>query len=66
MWTACDGGTATETMGIQEGMKRQNAILRMCRGEANLRDGLSKETAKTQLERFVAMDVYGVLKMTKT
>ena len=39
-------------MGIQEGMQRQNAILRWCHGEANLRDGLHKETAKTLLERF--------------
>ena len=38
--------TAIEMMGIQEGMKRQNAILRWCHGEANLSDGLTKETAK--------------------
>ena len=39
-------------MGIQEGMKRQNAILRWCHGEANLSDGLTKEAATTQSERF--------------
>ena len=44
--------TAIEMMGIQECMRRQNAILRWCHGEANLSDGLTKETAKTQLERF--------------
>ena len=44
--------TAIEMMGIQEGMRRQNAILRWCYGEANLTNGLTKETAKTQLERF--------------
>ena len=44
--------TAIEMMGIQEGIRRQNAILRWCHGEANLSDGLTKETAKTQLERF--------------
>ena len=45
--------TAIEMMGFQEGMKRQNAILRWCHGGANLSDGLTKETAKTQLERLV-------------
>ena len=40
-----------EMMGIQEGMRRQNALLQWCHGEANLSDGLTKETAKTQLER---------------
>ena len=44
--------TAIEMMGIQEGMTRHNAILRWFHGEANLSDGLTKETAKTQLERF--------------
>ena len=44
--------TAIEMMGIQEGMKRQNAVVRCCHGEANLSDGRTKETAKTQLERF--------------
>ena len=44
--------TAVEMMGIQEGMKRQNAVPRWCHGEANLSDGLTMETAKTQLERF--------------
>ena len=39
-------------LGIQEGIKRQNAILRWCHGEAKLSGGLTKETAKTQLERF--------------
>ena len=38
--------TAIEMMGIQEGMKRQNAILRWCHGEANLRDGLHKFCCK--------------------
>ena len=33
-------------------MKRQDAILRWCHGEANLSDGLTKETSKTKLERF--------------
>ena len=33
-------------------MRRQGAIPQWCHGEANLSDGLSKETAKTQLERF--------------
>ena len=37
--------TAIEILGIQEGMRRQNAILRWCHGEANLSDGLTKETA---------------------
>ena len=37
--------TAIEMIGIQEGMRRQNAILRWCHGEANLSDGLTKETA---------------------
>ena len=36
--------TAIEMMGIQEGLKRQNAFLRWCHGEANLSDGLTKET----------------------
>ena len=44
--------TALEMMGIQEGMRRQNAIARWCLGEANLSDRLTKERAKTQLERF--------------
>ena len=44
--------TAIDMMGIQEGMKRQNAIQGLCHGETNLSDGLTKETAKTQLERF--------------
>ena len=44
--------TAIEMTGIQEGMKRQNAILRWCLREANLSDGLTKKTANTQLERF--------------
>ena len=43
--------TAIEMMGIQEGVKRQNATLRWCHGEANLSDGSTQETAKTQLER---------------
>ena len=44
--------TAIEMMGIQEGVKRQISILRWCHGQANLSDGLTKETTKTQLERF--------------
>ena len=42
--------TAIEMTEIQERMKRQNAFPRWC--EANLSDELTKETAKTQLERF--------------
>ena len=41
-----------EMMGIQQRMRRESAILRVCHGEANLSDGLTEETAKTQLERF--------------
>ena len=44
--------TAIDMMGIQEGMRRQNAILRWCHGEANLSDGQTMETTKTQKERF--------------
>ena len=44
--------TAIEMMGIEEGMTCKNAILWWCHGEANLSDGLTKEKAKTQLERF--------------
>ena len=40
-------------MGIQEGMKRQNAIPLWCHGEANLNDELTKEVSKTELERFL-------------
>ena len=58
--------TAIEMMGIQEGMKRQNAILRWCDRGANLSDGLTRETAKTQSERFHGDEsVCGVLYMTK-
>ena len=39
-------------LGIQEGIKRQNAILRWCHGEGHLSEGLTEETAKLQLERF--------------
>ena len=44
--------TAIEMMGIQEGMRRQNALLRWCQGDPNLSDGQTKETANTHLERF--------------
>ena len=44
--------TAIEMMGIQGGVKRQKATLWWCHGEARLSDGLTKETAKTQLDRF--------------
>ena len=44
--------TAVEMMGIKEGMKRPDAILRWCHPEANLSGGPTKETAKTHLERF--------------
>ena len=43
-----DKRTAMETLGIQEGM--QNAMWRWCHGDAHLGDGLTKETAKTELE----------------
>ena len=43
-------GTDIEIMGVQEGMKRQNAILRWCHGDANLSDGLTTETAKKKLD----------------
>ena len=44
--------TAVEMMGIQEGMRRPDAILRRCHAEANLSGGPTKETAKKHLERF--------------
>ena len=43
--------TAIEMMGIQEGMRRQNAILR--HGEVNLSDGHAKETAKISVGTFL-------------
>ena len=39
-------------LGIQEGMRRQHVLFRWCHGEANLSDGVTKETVKAQLERF--------------
>ena len=51
LWQWMKKRTAIKMMGIQEGMRRQNAILRWCHGEANLNDGLTKKTAKRQLER---------------
>ena len=39
-------------LGIQEGIAIQEAIVKWCHGEANLADGLTKETAKTQLDNF--------------
>ena len=44
--------TAIELLGIQEGMRKRSVILRWCHGDANLSDGLTKETAKTHLDRF--------------
>ena len=44
--------TAIEMLGIQEGIAKQDAVVRWCHGEANLSDGLTKETAKTQLDNF--------------
>ena len=44
--------TAIEMLGIQEGITEQEAIVRWCHGEANLADGLTKETARTQLDNF--------------
>ena len=44
--------TAIEMLGIQEGIIEQDAIVKWCHGEANLADGLTKETAKTQLDNF--------------
>ena len=34
------------------GINTQEAIVKWCHGEANLADGLTKETAKTQLDNF--------------
>ena len=45
-------GPPIEMMGFQEGMKRQDAILRWCHGEAKFSVGQTKETSKTQLELF--------------
>ena len=44
---------AIEMMGIQEGMRRQNAIPRWCHGEVNLSDGHAKETAKIAVGTFL-------------
>ena len=44
--------TAIEMLGIQEGITTQEAIVKWCHGEANLADGLTKETARTQLDNF--------------
>ena len=44
--------TAIEMLGIQKTMRRQHVLLRWCHGEANLSDGLTKETVKAQLGRF--------------
>ena len=52
LWQWKKKRTAFEMIGIQEGMRRQNPILRWCHGEAYPSDGLTKETAKTKLERF--------------
>ena len=46
------GASGPLAMEEKEGMRRQNAILRWCHGEANLSVGPTKETAKTLLERF--------------
>ena len=48
--------TAIEMLGIQEGITTQEAIVNWCHGEANLADGLTKETAKTQLDNFYGGD----------
>ena len=34
------------------GIMDQEAIVKWCHGEANLADGLTKETARTQLDNF--------------
>ena len=39
-------------LGIQEGISTQEAIVKWGHGEANLADGLTKETATTQLDNF--------------
>ena len=38
--------TAIEMLGIQEGITEQDANMKWCHGEANLADGLTKDTAK--------------------
>ena len=57
--------TAMEMMGIQEGLKRQNAILRWCHGEAKLSDGLPRKRKKRSWNASMVMAVYGVFYMAK-
>ena len=57
--------TAIEMMGIQEGTRGQDAILRSCHGEANFSDGLNQRNGKNTWNVSMAMDVYGVLYITK-